>query len=194
MNPQAKLKIEALRKDFAGVSGRPFAHFFCPFLFQDEVAPLCKAHIVNTAFPESSRRWTLQRQDVDNFFGAVFESDFVDLRHEQSGLSLEAVINPSLYKRLRPQILLDGKSVEHFLVKGPIPREFATITIEEEGRTARLAVKMSPVDVESIANLTIEVSKDIRLAAVVSVLKAAHLTLFELLGYRYALGCGGQYL
>jgi hypothetical protein len=36
--------------------------------------------------------------------------------------------------------------------------------------------------------------KDCRLASLVSVLKAAHLTLFEMLGYRYALSAGGLFL
>ena len=36
--------------------------------------------------------------------------------------------------------------------------------------------------------------KDLRLPALVSLLKAAHLTLFEMLGYRYALSPGGLFL
>jgi hypothetical protein len=40
----------------------------------------------------------------------------------------------------------------------------------------------------------IVIEKDIRLPALVSLLKAAHLTLFEMLGYRYALSAGGIFL
>lgn len=40
----------------------------------------------------------------------------------------------------------------------------------------------------------IVIEKDVRLPALVSLLKAAHLTLFEMLGYRYALSAGGIFL
>jgi len=43
-------------------------------------------------------------------------------------------------------------------------------------------------------DLQIVVEKDARLAALVSLLKAAHLTLFEMLGYEYALSAGGHFL
>ena len=54
--------------------GEPFHHFYCPVLFLDDEAELCKAHIVNAVFAGSTR-WTVQRKDVDNFYGHVFESD-----------------------------------------------------------------------------------------------------------------------
>src|SRR5260221_5330298 len=38
------------------------------------------------------------------------------------------------------------------------------------------------------------ISKVVRIQAFVSLIKAAHLTLFELLGYRYALSSGGQFV
>ena len=38
------------------------------------------------------------------------------------------------------------------------------------------------------------IDKDVRLPALVSLLKTAHLTLFHLLGYRYALSAGGYFL
>jgi hypothetical protein len=69
--------LEALRTDYASVAGVPFQTFFCPVLFRDEDVELCRAHLVNQAFAGASRRWTIQRKDVDEFFGAFFESDFV---------------------------------------------------------------------------------------------------------------------
>ena len=37
-------------------------------------------------------------------------------------------------------------------------------------------------------------SKDVRISALVSLIKSAHLTLFEILGYRYALSTGGYFI
>jgi hypothetical protein len=71
MQPDVAERLEALRQDFAVVAGRPFCHFFCPILMVDEQVELCRAHVVNHAFAASSRRWTVQWKDVDNFFGSA---------------------------------------------------------------------------------------------------------------------------
>ena len=55
---------------------------------------------------------------------------------------------------------------------------------------------MPPSEVMSAARRKWEivVSEDIRVQALVSLIKGAHLTLFELLGYRYALSAGGRFV
>lgn len=195
MDPDVQRKLEVLRADFTSVVGQPFSYFFCPILFRDEDRPLCQAHIVNAAFKESSRRWTLQRQDVDNFYGSMFESEFVDLQHPRDGIAAEAFVDPRLYKRLRPKILLEGREVEHFVANGPVPAIFSKVVFQHQGRSVQIGLKLPPGEVSSraAANWQIEVLKDLRLATIVAVLKAAHLTLFEMLGYRYSLGPSGYY-
>jgi hypothetical protein len=94
MKRQIARRLDALRQDFAQIAGRPFNHFFCPFLFVDEETELCKAHVVNAAFAASSRRWTLQRKDVDNFFGSMIESAFVDLRFDEAGIAVRSLVEP----------------------------------------------------------------------------------------------------
>jgi hypothetical protein len=79
VNTELKVELERLRGDFAAVSGEAFNHFYCPILFRDESAPLCKGHVVNKAFRDAPKRWTVQRRDVDNFFGERFEADFTSL-------------------------------------------------------------------------------------------------------------------
>jgi hypothetical protein len=107
-------RLRDLRADFKDVMGEPFHHFYCPVLFLDDEAELCKAHIVNAVFPGSTR-WTVQRKDVDNFYGHVFESDFVDIRHR--GHRPDAVLaDLELSKRLRPQVVVDGRRIEHYPV------------------------------------------------------------------------------
>src|SRR5215213_1188216 len=95
-------KLEGLRQDFAAVTGRLFRHFVCPILLVDEQVELCRAHIVNQAFAASSRRWTVQRKDVDNFFGSAFESAFLALQSNEPGIAMKAFVDPKLYRSLRP--------------------------------------------------------------------------------------------
>src|SRR6266496_2313343 len=81
MNHAVQQKLERLRSDYREVAGKPFSHFFCPMLFRDEDVGICRAHIVNATFPGSCRNWTVQRADVDSFYGYAFESDFVDIQY-----------------------------------------------------------------------------------------------------------------
>ena len=89
-------RLEALRQDFAKTAGQPFRHFYCPILFVDEQAELCQAHIVNRAFPATSRKWTVQREDVDSFFGSKFEGSFTNLRFDEPGIATKAITDSYL--------------------------------------------------------------------------------------------------
>jgi hypothetical protein len=197
MHPDIAERLEALRQDFAAVAGRPFNYFFCPILFVDEQVELCRAHIVNHAFAASSRRWTVQRKDVDNFFGTAFESAFVVLQSNEPGIAMKAFVDPQLYRSLRPQVTLDGIPVEHFVAKDPVPTQWPVLEFRHDHGEVKLGLKMAPDRLASItqeADWQVEVCRDLRVQAVVSVLKAAHLTMFELLGYSYVLQPTGQWL
>ena len=65
MKPRLKSKLEKLRDEYAQLTGQPFVNFYCPILYKDEDMPVCEAHIVNKAFRNSSRAWTVQRSDVE---------------------------------------------------------------------------------------------------------------------------------
>jgi hypothetical protein len=176
---------------------REFSSFFCPILYRDEATDLCLGHVINEAFTSSDRTRVLQRADVDNFFGAKFESDFVLLDHYGKVTAADALINRGLPSKLRPRILLQKQEVEFYRPKGPVPPQHTVMQVNQPGhRPVNLAIKLSPTDIHSSIDgkweLTLE--GDIRLAVLVSVLKAAHLTLFARMGYRYALSAGGHFL
>lgn len=188
-------KLAFLREQFSARSGRPFEHFVCPFLYVDEPADLCKAHIVNRAFGDASTAWTVQRKDIDNFFGSMFEADFVDLKSGKHGIAMDAILDPALYRRFRPRVMLDGNEIPHFIATGPLPPNCTELVVEDEGRSARLGLRIPPgLELREGSNLYFEVKRDFRVAAVASVLKAAHLTAFELMDYTYALSVGGRWL
>lgn len=196
MNSLNQRRLDELRSDFKDVTGIVFNHFFCPFVYRDEDVPLCQAHIVNTAFPNSSRRWTIQRKDVDHFFGSVFEADFLAIRYHEGITPDQVLFSRVLSRNYHPRILRNGKPVKHFVAEGPLPPDFSEVLLERIGSQVRLGLKIHPSEflASQDAIWEIEIAKDIRLAAMVSLLKAAHLTLFEMLGYRYALSEGGKFL
>jgi hypothetical protein len=90
--------LDLLRADYPAVTGSPFSHFYCPILFRDEDVELCRAHIVNRAFPDSNKTWTVQRADVDNFYGGMFEADFVALQFRGKKLADHIIVDPDLSK------------------------------------------------------------------------------------------------
>jgi hypothetical protein len=130
LKPDVARRLEKLRSSFAQVTGKPFNHFFCPILFRDEEVPLCQAHVINQAIPHVSRRWTVQREDVDNFFGAFVEPDFVDLQHRAEGIAIKALLDPVLNRRFRPRIVIGGRSVDYFVPTGPVPDGFSTVIFD----------------------------------------------------------------
>jgi len=103
-------KLAALSKNYSENTGGPFQHFFCPVLYRDEVAELCEAHVVNKAFGASPTT-TVQRADVDAFFGSPFESDFLVLKARGKS-ALEVITDRTLAKQLKAQFEVDGHVVE----------------------------------------------------------------------------------
>jgi hypothetical protein len=196
MNTAIEQKLFMLRSDYHAVVGTPFSHFYCPILFRDEDVDLCRAHIINCAFPDSSRNWTVQRADVDNFYGRNFEGDFVDIQYRGKQLAEHIIGDVDLSKKLHPRIRVDGEVVEYFVAHGPVPDHFTEAVAASSIGPIRLGLKIRPDEARAAMSKGCEVviEKDIRLPALVSLLKAAHLTLFEMLGYRYALSAGGIFL
>ncbi len=200
MNETLKNKLDRLNADYASVTGHLFHHFFCPILFKDDEVPLCRAHVINQAFQNVTRVWTVQRQDVDNFYGSNFEADFVllqdaDLLNDDI-FFYDVFAKKDLYRKFSPKIVMDGQEVDHFVFTSNIPEHFTPLVLQKDPSPIKIGLKMSPDDVVASVDKdwVVEVSKDVRIPSVVSVIKAAHLSLFELIGYRYALSAAGEFM
>jgi hypothetical protein len=193
MSQEFLSKLGSLRKNYAQVTGKPFAHFLCPILYLDEETELCQGHIINQAFANAPRVWTVQRKDVDGFYGSRFEADYMDIQYMGAGPQ-EIVADKHLSRRFNATLYSDGQPVELFASRTPIPEKFTPIEID--GSNAVFGIKMHPTDFMESAEKRweIEVRRDIRLPALVTALKAAHLTMFHLLGYPYALSAAGQFI
>ena len=141
--------LARLKCDFNSISGRPFNYFYCPILQIDEEADLCKAHVINARFPNSNRAVTLQRKDVDNFFGTHFERDFMlmEFAHDADrSLSLEALSNRELGRIVRPRISSDGE-VQDFYVSNSaaeIPQYHTEVRLAGFDKPIKLVIKATP--------------------------------------------------
>ena len=196
MNNFVRTKLEVLKADYFDVKGEPFSHFYCPILFKDEDSPLCKAHIINQAFNDSARAATVQRADVDSFYGSRFESDFLDVQNYKDRSMAEIVTDKTLSKRFSSRIFVEGEPVDFFFGSAEIPPEFTPINLETVKLSVPFGLKMRPTEVIAAKDKRweIEIQRDVRIPMLVSSIKAAHLTLFEMLGYRYALSASGLFV
>ena len=194
MNAALKTHVARLNADYTDVSGAPFHHFFCPILYQDEDTELCRAHVINKSFRDSDRSWTVQRADVDTFYGSRFEAEFIAIQEKDRHRADEVLADTVLARQLRPRLILGGADVEYYHPRGDIPPEHSMVEVATQAHEVQLAVKRPPETIQDGLTGLVQIEKSIPLEALVSLLKAAHLTLFHLLGYRYALSDGGYFL
>ncbi|VFQ46153.1 hypothetical protein [Desulfoluna butyratoxydans] len=188
-------RLAVLNKDFESVTGSKFKNFFCPILYSDENVDLCKAHIVNKSFPNTTRKWTIQRKDVDEFYGANFESDFSNIFYNQNTLRPdEVLVDKSLSKKLKPKIEINGNELSYFYAYKKTPAIFPKYKVFSNENSVDIALKTNSVNQEILneSNWEIVINHDLRLAALVSLIKSAYLTLFNMLGYKYALSSGSH--
>ena len=196
MNQKIENRLAHLNADYESVFGSPFRHFFCPILYRDEDTELCQAHVINKSFRDSDRSWTIQRKDVDSFYGSLFEADFLAIQEKDRQQVDEVMADKDLARQLKPKFLLDGEVVEHYYPKGDVPPAHSQITLFTSEKNIQLALKRSQEAMLNAKNENweIRVDKNLNLPALVSLLKAAHLTLFHLLGYRHVQSSIGYFL
>ena len=198
MDTEFQQRLESLRIDYESVTGRSWEHFSCPILYTDEKAELSRGHVINRAFPNSDRSWVPQRADVDNFFGSRFEADFLAIDKKIGRSPIELFADKDLRRLFKPTTLLNGGEVESYPYQpsNPVPEEFLEATLSAEGHSAREVLKPTPSQRQAARDgrAEIDVDKNVRIHTLVSLLKAAHLTLFHLMGYKYALSRGGCFL
>lgn len=202
MNSELKKRLTQLNDDYKSVTGSPPNVFFCPILYRDEDTELCKAHLINQSFRDSERTWTVQRKDVDAFYGSLFESEFSLIqekdRFQVGGNVAEIMSDRHLDRQLMPKFTRNGEVVEHYSAKNErVPHNHSPVTVvDSEGKGVQVALK-TPLDTLMDShndNWAITIDKDFSLASLVSLLKTAHLILFHLLGYRYALSASGYFI
>ena len=121
------------------------AIFFCPILYRDEDTELCRAHVINRSFRDSDRSWTIQRADVDAYYGSLFERDFLAIEMKDSPIAEEALADKMLASQFKPKIVLDGKVLKHYSgAQKSVPKQFSSLDFDFHGRTVPLVLKLSP--------------------------------------------------
>ena len=187
-------EVERLKADFARTDeqSRSFNHFYDPILFKDEKTALCKGHIINQGIPNCSKAWAVQRQDIDNFYGSLVESEFTTLVNAGDITVDKVLADRNLRKRIPWTTFVDGVPCSHYEVGDHVSQFHPTVTLQEKVGALKIALKVSGEELPERARLEIVVDRDYVPEAVASLIKATHLTMFRVFGYQYVFSAAGQ--
>jgi hypothetical protein len=187
-----KKQLGFLQTDHIKVAGKPFTRFYCPLTGQDDAnAELCLGHVINGAMPNSSRKTIVQRKDIDGFYGRLLEPAFIAIMRMQSQSKARNFYDPEIRKKVGLTILIDGEPCEWYEDQGgPAPDYFTKKTLRStEFGDLKIVLKKK---IDTRVKLTFRLAHDARIESIASLLKAAYLTLFRILGYGFALSDGGR--
>lgn len=198
--------VERLRQNYVLENQEDWRHFYCPILRADEPVQLCLGHVIPAGLPNSSRAVVPQRQDVDSFFGRTVESVFVDSVRTHKKSLFEIIQNPELRRFVKPSILIGGEDVEFYPIStdnsgqpvGNVGNQHALLRIEnKDGSAQHFGLKVDSHSLDILTGqkeLETSANVDFRAAAVGCMLHSAHLTMFRMLGYRYANSSAGMFM
>jgi len=189
-------RIAECRADYEAYTGNPCRHFACPILGRDEDVEMCRGHMVALG---SDNIWVPQRKDVDNFYGSVVEADLATIIEDREQDPWTLLLDPKRRKRHRFRMEVAGEVVEHYIPRPdhePVPGHTRIQIRDEENQAiCNIGIKVAPDQLpESEYRLELIVERDFRPSVIASMLKAAHLTMFRVLGYDHVDSPGGQYV
>ncbi len=195
ISEEVKQHLAPMRADYESVTGKAFDHFFCPLLLKDEPVELCIGHVIPESYTNCCRAGVVQRADIDNWYGSVFEAEYGVLLEAREAGASGMVFDNDLRKKMTTKIVVDGEECRNYPLTGHKARDHVGVVLEKDGggETLELVLARSPDEVlpDLSKNWSIVVERDCRISALVTRIKAAYLTMFHLFGYKYALSPSG---
>lgn len=170
-------------QDYCEATGAATTRFVCPITLEKcDESDLIEGHILNQAFEHASRKKVLQYGRVDNFYGATVEPSTVAF--------LNSVNKNSFLKFHKPQkaTFADGTSMRTFIVAKKkaknVARRFTRLN-NDDGESAAIFAEISADDPRLERPYDVEFAfRSYPAHWTASMMKAGHLCLFEMLGYR----------
>ncbi len=183
-------RVDCLIADCQNVSGSNESKFLCPITFElFERSQLCRGHLI----PESQGGvdWIPQVEHVDNFFGATVEASSSSFSKSEPLNEYQILADKELARKTRPTVRLDGKVVDYFPVASQ-PQGKSTLEIAIGENSALFGTHLSLEECEELCKsgpprISVEVNKDFSSPFSGMLLHSAHLIMFRMLGYSYAL-------
>lgn len=187
-----RFDLDQLQQDFEHCTGSTFKHFYCPILWSDEEVDLCLGHIINGALEDCPRTTILQRKDVDGFYGSLFENKFIAAQRADGLKAHEILGDKNLRREIPIAFEVDGKKVKHYKLNKHKAKNHCGVKLDVgNNHFLDVALAIDPEELESAQSVTVTAERDCSPDYTATMLKAAHLTLFRILGYKYVFGTAG---
>jgi len=189
-------ELAGLKESFYQVTGQHWSSFYCPVLNEyGEGTGLMNGHILPRCVKSASRETVIQRRDVDNPFGKIEDGlcAFLNLPY----LEMKEIYG--IYERPRGLIVSgsDSTLAPAFFASPKSAPKVPLIELSTEGElVATPHIRIDPDKLEAFRG-EVEVEGEIVFsvpALTVSLIKASHLTLFKLMGYRWVYHPAGQFI
>ena len=186
--------LDALLADFAVCAGYRPSSFLCPILLEESPGiELIDGHILPQSLRTASRAVVLQRKDVDNFFGHTVEAELV-------GFVNSVTYTKSEFLERAKGVSIVSETAGPLNLFTPSPKSsppFPRIGLRDsKGQTIASPHVKGTLDDLGGSSGTAEVRGSMSFhkpSIDASMLKAAHLALFRLAGYQWALSAAGQF-
>lgn len=188
-------QLNLLNADYRAVTGKAIRRFVCPITLKDDPqAPLCDGHILNDSIKTASKKTIVQREDVDNYFGRTLEPDLVAYLNAPVSTAQELIRR---YRRTLTVTLPSGEKAEAFFADAKARSRFPQIDLLDTSGTTIASPFLRTGSLEPTLHKGLQVEWLMGFtnsAMLGALLKSAHLALFRLMGYRYVLSAGGDFL
>ena len=195
--------VEEFRRQHEDQFGPIGGVFRCPILFDDaqRMDQLCWGHVIPDCIGGKDIG-VPQFRSVDAFFGSVFEGKCLEYENAKTHSKYELLVDAKLHSTIGPKIFVNGEPHEPLFLKEmpeKLPGTNLLLELQQEGKPNSLFGLKGESGFEyseelGIPKFEVRVENDYRPAHAGMALHSAHLTLFRLLGYRYAYSPGGQFL
>ena len=183
---------QRFRENYHALTGEWSTGFICPITLKDTPSKeLCAGHVLNQGLRQASRRTVLQRRDVDNYFGTTLEPDLIKYLNFRVLTAAEHVAK----SRSLTITLPSGERTEAFFAGPEASNRFMRVDLLDSSgkRIASPFVRSAAAQPGEYRDIQIEWTLTVhQLALVGALIKSAYLSLFALVGYRYALDSIGS--
>ena len=191
-------QIRQYNDDFQSVDGGDPGAFFCPIthMAMHPSEEMCKGHVVPGSL--GGTNWVTQVAAVDNFFGAVVEADCSIFNAAKDLHEHDILLDQKLARFTKPTLHINGQEIDFYPSDKRSHRKGTPIfSIERNGVEKWFGMKVSNQQCREFCSnglpkIEVRVLHDFESAFVGMLVHSAHLTMFSLLGYRYALSVGGS--
>src|SRR5438105_4415316 len=100
---------------------------------------------VNKTFPQTTRKTVIQRQDVDGFYGRVFERDFQDAVSLFGKSPADVFFDAELRNKVQIDLFLDGEKVEWYEFRGHKAPDHFVFVLTRGEQELPLVLKVDPM-------------------------------------------------